>query len=91
MPRALTHKQAEAARAAVIEFYRLFCYDSAGELLPAEMLPRLYPPGHNGSGWCLSWEGNGPDEWTMHVWRAGIPPNILAEPINYCELGLYPA
>jgi hypothetical protein len=101
--RAISRKLAQRARDVVIEYFAVYCHDEDGNLLPAECLPRLYEPGHSGSGWCLGWEGNGPDDWTILVTAGGdrpdgtpfepatFPRGVFAEPINGCELGLYPA
>lgn len=101
-PATLTRQQAESARDVVIGHFRAYCYDQDAQLLPAECLPRLYEPGHNGSGWDLTWEGYGPHDWPRLASGGGyddlgnltapatFPPGVRAEPINGCELGLYP-
>jgi hypothetical protein len=94
---------AEAARQVVIDYFREWCYTEAGVLRPERELPRLFEPGHNGTGWDLTWEGSSPDEWTLlvtggardrdtgqHRSPAQFPPEVFAEPINHVELGLYP-
>ena len=55
--------------------------------------PRLYPPGHEGPMWVLSWEG-GPDEWALDcTWTAEDAERIggvFLEPVYSWCLGLYP-
>lgn len=102
-PITISRELAEQVREAVIEHFRLYTYDRDGNRLPDEQLPRLFEPGHNGSGWDLAWEGHGPYEWTILATGGGRcdsglryepvtwPAGVFAEPINGVELGLYPS
>lgn len=56
--------------------------------------PKLYPPGHEGPMWVISWEGAG--EWaidfTQASWVADRDLNgVFLEPVFPWCLGLYPA
>lgn len=56
--------------------------------------PKLYPPGHEGPFWAVSWEGD--SEWVIDFTQAPyvaakIPSGVFLEPVYSWCLGLYPS
>lgn len=100
MPKSLTRAQAERVRRIVVKYFDAYTHDLSGQPVPDEDMPRLY---RDESRWILVWEGSGPDDWPILVTGGGcgingmpfepatFPRGVFAEPINSCELGLYPA
>jgi hypothetical protein len=78
--RNLTRRQAEQALAAVKEHF-------AGILVNAgEASPVLYPPGHEGNSWVISWE-EGPPDWNRE--DIPLPAGTYRDRPNHWCLSLY--
>lgn len=97
---------AKAARAVlkiVREHFRAWTHTPDGK--PLEHTPPvLHEPGTGwGDHWVISWEGEGPHPWPVLLTGGGVddysgarvepatlPRGVFCEPINGCELGIYP-
>jgi len=45
--------------------------------------PRLFPPGHNGSGWVIQWQDpTAPHDWTLLAFVGGCNEDLAYELIN---------